>query len=138
MWAAITHYTSGTKLWLNRERSAASSMYIWGMKRERVTTDRESLIPRTSDDALLALRQALEENTRDAVGLSRVREPLRLLCRCAKREGVEPEHLLIRLKHTMDDVPGLKARTLEEQSDLRVRIVSFAIDAYFSEALEHS
>lgn len=91
--------------------------------------------PHSADEALAALRVALLANPpRDASGLASVREPLRDLCRCARAEGLEPERLLIRLKQTMDSLPELASGLHGGHSEMRIRIVSFAIDTYFADA----
>jgi hypothetical protein len=86
------------------------------------------------DDAFAALKDALQHTVRETSGISSIRAPIDRLCRCAHDEGIAPERLLIRLKQTIDSLPDIDHRHIPETSEMRVRIVSLAIDAYFSEA----
>jgi hypothetical protein len=96
-----------------------------------MTSDRAQVAPLTIDDAFTALRLALTANARDAT-LPRAWPPLETVCRFAREKGITPEHLLIQLKCTMNEVPGLESHAMD-QYDTRTRLVSMAIDAYFAE-----
>ena len=96
-------------------------------------SDHETIIPLTVDGALTALRDTLEHDRPDPSAFARVEDPLRVLCSRAHEEGITPEHLIVRLKQALDVVPGFDGRLPETQEkDMRERIVSRAIDMYFS------
>jgi hypothetical protein len=95
-------------------------------------SEREQPIRVGVDDAFVALRAALEANARDNAGFADVRAPLHQLCRSARDEGVPPERLVVRLKQTIDAMPEFANARFDEQTEMRGRIVSFVIDAYFS------
>lgn len=96
-------------------------------------SNRAVSIPRTVDGALLTLRDTLADELRFAD----IEVPLRTLCSCARDEGVAPEHLLVRLTQTLADVPRCDDRRQphNESKCIRDRIVSFTIDAYFSDRM---
>jgi hypothetical protein len=93
--------------------------------------DRAVTVPHTVEGALVALRDTLEHES--PIELGRVADPLRILCVRARDEGVTPERLLVRLKETLDGVPGLGRRAPDGfEAGARERIVSYAIAEYFS------
>jgi hypothetical protein len=58
--------------------------------------------------------------------------PLREYCSRARREGFEPEQVVIHLKHALAELPLAAIENPTAFDSLRARIISFAIEAYYS------
>jgi hypothetical protein len=102
---------------------------------ERVAADRP--VPITVDGALAVFRDQLGhlDITADGAGAGQpqLRATLRTACDCARREGVPPEALLVRLKEAMSTTARLDRQLPERDAELRASLVSFAILEYYSD-----
>jgi hypothetical protein len=85
-----------------------------------------------ADTALRVLSSAVALHARDGSGLEHLRMPLREYCTLARREGFGSEQVVIHLKHALADLPVLAIESPTAFDALRARIISFAIEAYYS------
>ena len=85
-----------------------------------------------ADAALRAVSNAVAVHARDGSGLEHLRMPLREYCIRARHEGLEPEQVVIHLKHALADVPVPAIESPTAFDALRARIISYAIAAYYS------
>lgn len=91
--------------------------------------------PRELEVALSVCRDALCRSLETEVRLESMREPLRTLCVCARRERVPPERMLVVLKQLLHDVAPYGALSPQARDTLRGRLVEMAIDAYYADDL---
>ena len=87
---------------------------------------------RSLTQALLRVRTALPPATNDRAALDNLRAQLKYMCAVARQDGVPPERMLVQLKQVIAEASPTDFEAVEKQADLRSRLISFAITAYFS------
>lgn len=85
----------------------------------------------TMDHALRACREVLQQDV-GGTSLDDLREPLRLLSTCARREQVPPERVLVVVKKLLHDVTAYEAMPPQERDALRGRLIQMVISAYYA------
>lgn len=93
----------------------------------------ENTAPLDLDGALSACRDVLCRSLESEVRLEALREPLRTLSRCARRENVPPERVLIEVKQLLHDTVAYETMPPQVRDSLRGRLVEMAIAAYFAD-----
>ena len=88
---------------------------------------------RTMTQALLRVRTALPPASNDRAALDHLRAQLRYMCAVARQDRVTPERMLIQLKQVIAEASPTDFEAIDQQADLRSRLISFAITAYFSD-----
>src|SRR5512133_2198165 len=86
-----------------------------------------------TDGALTALAIAIRRCDRDGLGRERLHPLVLDDCAHARLEGLAPEQMLVRLKHTLDSSWSLIAETPATQEEARATIIKTAIDAYYDD-----
>jgi len=69
----------------------------------------------------------------DGLRLDDLNEPLRLLCAAAREKSLHAESVVIELKRAIDGSPLYDGQSLDKRAELRSRIISRAIQIYYSE-----
>ena len=113
-------------------------MHLWhGQHISRVAA--QDLADRTAHiaEALLAVREAVQLYGHEPRDFGPIRSSVRVLCGVARRDDIPPEQLLIELKHTLAGLPEFDGLTsavpTPMREEIRSRVVSCAIQSYFSE-----
>jgi len=89
----------------------------------------------TVEAAVRTFGIALREQPVDTSTATRLRKPIAALCRVALEHGLNPEQLIVAMKHEMEDgAPWWGDQSPESHGRTRARIVSLAIELYFSDA----
>lgn len=83
------------------------------------------------DDALTVCRDVLQRDVNSGATLEGLREPLRLLSTCARRDNLPPERLLVVIKKLLHDVTAYEALPPQERDALRGRLIQMVIAAYY-------
>ena len=91
--------------------------------------------PQELEVALSVCRDALCRSVGSEVRLDSLREPLRTLCICARRDHVPPERVLVVLKQLLHEVAPYESLSPQVRDTLRGRLVEMAIDAYYADDL---
>jgi hypothetical protein len=86
-----------------------------------------------TDGALSALGIAIKQCDRDGSGRENLHTLVLEYCAQARREGIAPEQMLVRLKHTLDGSLSLIAESPASQEEARATIITMAIDAYYDD-----
>lgn len=92
----------------------------------------DSIERRSLDDALTACRDVLQQDVNAGADLESMREPLRLLSTCARRDRVPPERVLVVVKKLLHDLDAYEALPPQERDALRGRLIQMVIAAYYS------
>ena len=101
------------------------------MARSRVISEH-----RDAEAALRDVAGAVARHARDGSGIEHLRMPLREYCIRARREGFEAVQVLIHLKQVLADIPLPAIENPTAYDGWRARIISFAIEAYYSDDAE--
>jgi hypothetical protein len=89
--------------------------------------------PRDTEAALHALRDAMRTIVHDGPdgdGLGRL---VAAYCERARGERLTPEHMLIRLKRALDEMPFPTGHNPMAREEARAHIVTLAINAYYDD-----
>jgi hypothetical protein len=82
------------------------------------------------DEALDALRTALDANRLTAVIAPEIRVQLRSVCAWAVAGQMRPEGLLIRVKQLIREVPTIANADLHRRTEITSRLISLTIVTY--------
>ena len=99
----------------------------------RPTDSSPRLSSKSTDGALIALGIAIKQCDRDGSGRERLHTLVLEYCGHARHEGIAPEQMLVRLKHTLDGSLSLIAESPASQEEARASIITTAIDAYYDD-----
>jgi hypothetical protein len=69
----------------------------------------------------------------DGSAFEHVRTSIDLLCVFARREKIQPEQVIVELKHRLATLPEIDRLSPSARDDIRSRVVACAVKAYFSE-----
>jgi len=86
-----------------------------------------------ADRALSDLGIAIKQCDRDGAGRERLYTLVLEYCAQARHEGIAPEQMLVRLKHTLDSSLSLIAENPAAQEEARATIITMAINAYYDD-----
>lgn len=86
-----------------------------------------------SEGALAALAAAIKQVGGDGSNHQSLQIHVVDYCAHARREGVTPEQMIVRLKHTLDGSLSLVIDRRTAQEDTRTSIISMAINAYYDD-----
>jgi hypothetical protein len=82
-----------------------------------------------ADRTLSALGIAIKQCDRDGTGRENLHTLVLEYCALARHEGLAPEQMLVRLKHTLDTSLLLIAESPTSQEEARASIITMANDA---------
>ena len=92
--------------------------------------------PRNADEALSALEAAIRKRGRDGSDGESWRPLVLAYCDHARNERLTPEHMLVRLKHALDDALIAVSNDPMQRDETRTSVVKLAIDAYYDDGRE--
>ena len=113
-------------------------MHLWrGQRTSSVAPQNPSGRTTHVAEALVAVRDAVQLYGHEPLDFGPIRTSVRVLCGIARRDDIPPEQLVIELKHTLAGLPEFDALTSDVptpmREEIRSRVVSCAIQSYFSE-----
>src|SRR5438067_7674855 len=94
---------------------------------------RDARVPHDSERALRVFRDAVEHHGGGLTEIEDLRTPLQQFCREARQERMPPEQVLIRVKRALDGLIAYDDVRLREIESARTRIISLAIETYYSD-----
>src|SRR5437868_8861237 len=109
-----------------KEDSVRAADWFTTRSRPGDTTPRVS-VDNGTDGALGALGIAIKQCDRDGSGRESLHTLVLEYCARARRDGVTPEQMLIRLKHTLDTSLSMIAENPASQDEARTSIITMAI-----------
>jgi hypothetical protein len=86
-----------------------------------------------TDGALAALASAITQSGGDGSKREGLQIHVLDYCAHARREGVTPEQMIVRLKHILDGALSTSLENPTAQQETRTNIISMAINAYYDD-----
>ena len=94
---------------------------------------RTSPVSLDTEGALAALASAIKQSRADGSNHGSLQSHVLDYCAHARQEGVTPEHMIVRLKHTLDGSLSISVENPTAQEGMRKSIISMAINAYYDD-----
>src|SRR5881392_612672 len=97
---------------------------------------RDAQVPHDSERALRVFRDAVAQHGGDVAEIEDLRTPLKQFCLEARDERMPPEQVLVCVKRALDGLIAYDDVRLRDIESARTRIISLAIETYYSDARE--